>query len=370
MVGAMRWAAGSLYSGGKDGQLKVWTVGSWAAPAKTIDFSGILVRAIDVAGGNAVVGMRDGTIYQIDLTSGSKQAIMESHSDGEVWGLEVVNNDFVLTTADDNRVKVWDVKQKKCVSRGTVSSAQRKVKRGGASTLSTFPDSQCSRAVACNPTNGHVAVGHNDGTLTVRASYQQLDQVIHENTNAKEWIEFMRYSPDGSKLAVGSHDNSIYYYSATDYKLLGKFSKHNSFITSFDWSADGTIMRSVCGAYELLFSSTETFQQDTHGASSTVGTQWATNHVKFGWLVEGIFPPGTPGCHINGVDFSHNGQLIATGDDYGLVNVFRNPCRNGHKPISLRGHSEHVVRVAFSKDDSMLFSVGGYDQTLMQWRKQ
>jgi len=62
-------------------------------------------------------------------------------------------------------------------------------------------------------------------------------------------------------------------------------------------------------------------------------------------------------------------MLLATGDDYGLVNLFRDPVRKGHVPRSYRGHSEHVVRVMFSSDDSKIWSVGGYDQTLMQWQR-
>ena len=161
----------------------------------------------------------------------------------------------------------------------------------------------------------------------------------------------MQYSPDGKKLACGSHDNNIYIYETTNYNLLGTCSKHNSFITSVDWSADGSYLRSICGAHELLFFKGDTYQQDPSGASNTVSTIWATNHAKYGWLVDGIFPSGTDGTHINGVDFSKDGTLIATGDDYGLVNIFRNPCRGGHIPICLRGHSEHVVRVAFHKND-------------------
>lgn len=70
----------------------------------------------------------------------------------------------------------------------------------------------------------------------------------------------MEYSPDGTKLAVGSHDNNIYFYNTADYSLLGVCKKHNSFITSVDWSADGNYIRSVCGAYELLFYDGNTFQ--------------------------------------------------------------------------------------------------------------
>jgi WD40 repeat protein len=334
-----------------------------------VDFEGVLIRAIDVYNGKMLVGVRNGFIYEVDLATQSKTTIMESHSDGEVWGLSVVNNDQVITSGDDNKIKLWSVSKRKCEATGRICDEDRKVKRGGASTLSTFADSKCSRALAYNSSNGHIAVGHNDGTLTIRAAPDQLDNIVAQTNDAKEWIEDMEYSPDGSKLAVGSHDNKIYVYSVPDYSLLGVCKKHNSFITSVDWSLDGSYIRSVCGAYELLFFDGNSYSQDPNGASNTKGTQWATNNAKFGWLVDGIFPPGTDGSHINYVDFSKDGLLIATGDDYGLVNIFRNPALKGHKPISLRGHSEHVVRVSFGADDSYLFSIGGYDQTLMQWRR-
>ena len=168
-----------------------------------------------------------------------------------------------------------------------------------------------------------------------------------EKKDSKEWIEAMSYSPDMQFLAVGSHDNNIYVYEAKSYGLVGTLKGHNSFIVSVDWSKDGKYIRSVCGAHELLFFFIESFTQDKAGASNTVGTEWATNSAKYGWLVDGIIPSGCDGTHINGVDFSADGQLIATGDDFGLVNIFRNPARTGNNPVSLRGHSEHVVRVRF-----------------------
>lgn len=172
----------------------------------------------------------------------------------------------------------------------------------------------------------------------------------------------MKYSPDGTKLAVGSHDNNIYIYdAANNYAQLGVCKAHNSFIVSVDWSTCGTYLRSVCGAHELLFFTTADWKQDPSGGSNTVGLDWHTSTAKYGWLVAGIFPSGVDGTHINGVDFSKDGTLIATGDDYGLVNIFRNPCRNGHMPISLRGHSEHVVKAVFHNDDKYLLSAGGYD---------
>lgn len=365
---ALRFVEGKLYSGGKDGQMAIINTSSLSVE-KTISFGGVLIRAIDVMGGKALVGLRDGTIYHVDINSGSKNAIMESHSDGEVWGLAAAGDNHVITTGDDNKIKAWNISTRKCESTAQISAQDRKAPKGGASSLTELADSKCARAVAYNPVNGHVAVGCNDGTLQIRAGKDKLSQVLFQNTDSQEWIEAMEYSPDGSKLAVGSHDNKIYVYNTNNYQKLGQCTKHNSFIVSVDWSTDGKFIRSVCGAHELLFFNGETYAQDPSGATNTKGTQWATGHAKYGWLVDGIFPAGTDGTHINGVDFSKDQTLIATGDDYGLVNIFRNPVRGGHKPVSLRGHSEHVVRVQFAKNDSYLFSVGGYDQTLMQWKR-
>jgi WD40 repeat protein len=231
---SVRWANGKLYSGGKDGNVTITDTNSLAVE-KQIAF-GSLIRAIDVEGSKALVGLRDGTIYHVDINSGAKKVIIESHSDGELWGLASVDDNTVITSADDNKIKSWDINQRKCLQTGTISDSARNAPKGGASTLSELPASQCSRGIAFNPSNHHVAVGHNDGSLTIRSSPSKLNDIIAKNQDSQEWIEVLRYSPDGSKLAVGSHDNNIYIYDSSSYKLLGKLTKHNSFIVSLDWS--------------------------------------------------------------------------------------------------------------------------------------
>lgn len=181
----------------------------------------------------------------------------------------------------------------------------------------------------------------------------------------------MQYSPNSDRLAVGSHDNNIYVYSVDNtYSKFAVLNKHQSFITSLDWSMDGDYIRSVCGAYELLFYKVPEKKQDPSGASNTVDTEWATMSCKLGWSVQGIFPPGTDGSHINGVDESNKKDLIATADDYGLVSIFNNPVLEDHKCRSFRGHSEHVVRVKFMMEDEYIISAGGYDKTIIQWRRK
>ena len=73
---------------------------------------------------------------------------------------------------------------------------------------------------------------------------------------AKEWIEELVYSPDAATLAVGSHDNRIYLYHTNanaPYTLKARCDGHSSYITTIDFTADNSMIRTTCGAYELLF---------------------------------------------------------------------------------------------------------------------
>ncbi len=99
---------------------------------------------------------------------------MQSHSDGEVWGLAALDSYQIVTSADDNSVRIWNITDRKQYYKAIVSNQDRKVKRGGASTLSTLPDSKCSRAVAFLPDTLSTAVGHNDGTVTIRQGFDQV----------------------------------------------------------------------------------------------------------------------------------------------------------------------------------------------------
>lgn len=67
---------------------------------------------------------------------------------------------------------------------GTINKvAGKKYRIGGASTLSVLPPNQQARGVAVG-NNGHVALGINDGTLSVRSA-KNLDEVIFETKDSK-----------------------------------------------------------------------------------------------------------------------------------------------------------------------------------------
>lgn len=366
-VCAIRYVDGKIVSGAKDGKVVISNPAEKTAE-RTIDVDS-LVRSVDMRGSSIVAGLRCGAIIEIN-SSDKITEVMRSHSDGEAWGLDI-SGDNIITSGDDNKIYTWSLKNRKNTATQEICDEDKSSKKGGASSMTKYAASKCARAVAINGGgNGHVAVAHNDGRVTIRGGIDNLGNIAHTLDESDEWIEALAYSPCGGKLAVGSHDDTVYVYNTEDYKLIGKGTAHNSFLVSVDWSEDSTYLRTVCGAHELLFFKVgDDVEQDPSGASNTKATKWHTSHAKYGWSVSGIFPSGTDGTHINDVDFSSCGGFITTGDDYGLVNVWRNPATIGAKPISLRGHSEHVVRTRFAEGNSYIISIGGYDKTIMQWKK-
>ena len=71
---------------------------------------------------------------------------------------------------------------------------------------------------------------------------------------------------------------------------------------------------------------------------------------------------------MNAVDRSPDGSIIATGDDFRRVKIFRYPCpKEKSKFKEYKGHSEFVVNIKFSKDGTWLYSVGGLDKAVFQF---
>ena len=242
-VGAIKVFNNLVFSGGRDGNIVISNPNTEQVE-RTVNV-GALVRAIDYMDGNILVGTREGTIVEIDESDNIK-TYMTSHSDGEVWGLALTADNRVITTGDDNKILVWSLDERKQVGQGTVSEVIKQAKKGGASTLSKLPPSQCSRAVAVNNLNGHVAIATNIGVISIRESADNLDSEVAHREDSAEWIEVLKYSPCGTMLAAGSHDNFIYVYDVENgYSKKFKCKGHTSYITSVDWSEDSSILRTV-----------------------------------------------------------------------------------------------------------------------------
>ena len=103
------------------------------------------------------------------------------------------------------------------------AKAQAKSARsGGASTTSDEPPARQCRAVAWNTNLKQLAVATNSGTVTIRevtfVKGSDLNKIVCTLKVSKEWIECLSFNPEKTRLAVGSHDNSIYIFTCPAYE--------------------------------------------------------------------------------------------------------------------------------------------------------
>lgn len=384
-----------VLSGGKDGYINIYD--RRMRLLRRISFDGEAVRSLALIGPNVVASTSRAEVFVLQYTdmNSTPHPLFAGHHDGELWALDVIDrvgeNRFV-TAGEDNKIVVWDYAEHKTHSVLAINekSGQRR-RRRRASTMSSEPENRCARAVSYNSHNQHMAFGLNNGEITIFDSRtNERVQAVDLNRFAKNitmssshsgrdsfhghWIQTMCYSPNGKTLAVGTHGSVIILLDVTSgYRHGCTLTSHNAAVTHLDWSKDSTCIRSNCRAYELLFhdidqSNLAKSKMNPH-ASQLRDVEWDTTTCVLGWGVQGIFSSSQDGTDVNCCDRSPDGSILATGDDYGYVNLFRYPCtQKGNEKHVKVGHSSHVMNVKFSPDGKYLFSVGGNDKAVMQWR--
>jgi WD40 repeat protein len=195
-----------------------------------------------------LIGTDGSDIAEINIQNHAVSKVMEGHYKGEAWGLAVHPTEQVFASSgDDGMIKVWDASSRKPF----VDSKTR--------AKYTVNVGSKARAIAYSPDGAHLAVGLYSGH--VHAYTHDLAKKLRITKCGTDWIQDMKYSPNGSMLAVSSHNNSIYLLNAPSYEMKCVCKGHTSYITHLDFSKDSQHLQSTCGAYELLFWSTKDGKQ-------------------------------------------------------------------------------------------------------------
>jgi WD40 repeat protein len=291
----------------------------------------------------------------------------------EVWGLSLgYDDDTYFTCSDDSILRKWSISKRKCLESVDLNIDGKGIQATPDPKTNDLQDSSKTRSIDIHP-KGLAVIGTMDGTVkivNVKASPMKFMGSFKHRTR---WIQELKFSPDGTKLAVGAHDAWLNFYEVPSFKMIGKAKKHSSAITHLDWSTDSRFIHSTDQACELLFFDTAG-KQITAGATMFRDQEWAAWSVVFGWPVKGIWQAYMDASDINMVDRSFTAvdsgyKLLACGNDKSQITVYRYPClTKGAEFVLGTGHASHVTNVKFSRQDKYLLSTGGEDQTVMQWR--
>ncbi|XP_007440803.2 echinoderm microtubule-associated protein-like 6, partial [Python bivittatus] len=298
-------------TGGRDGCIRLWDIDF--KPITKIDlreteqgYKGLSIRSVCWKADRLLAGTQDSEIFEVIVRERDKpMLIMQGHCEGELWALAVhPKKPLVVTGSDDRSVRLWSLVDHALIARCNMEEAVR--------------------SVSFSPDGSQLALGMKDGSFIV-LRVRDMTEVVHIK-DRKEVIHEMKFSPDGCYLAVGSNDGQVDIYAvAQRYKKTGECNKSSSFITHIDWSLDSKFLQTNDGAGERFF---YRMPSGKHLANKDEikGIHWASWTCVIGSEVNGIWPKYSDVTDINSVDGNYNNTVLVTGDDFGLVKLFRFPC--------------------------------------------
>ncbi|XP_051939881.1 echinoderm microtubule-associated protein-like 6 isoform X6 [Hippocampus zosterae] len=226
-------------TGGRDGCVRLWDVDF--KPITKIDlreaeqgYKGLSIRSVCWKADRVLAGTQDGEIWEVMVRDRDKPLLlMQGHSEGELWALDLhPKQPVAVTGSDDRSVRLWSLPDHTLLARCNMEEAVR--------------------SVSFNDDGSQLALGMKDGSFTV-LRVRDMTEVVHIK-DRKEVIHELKFSPDGSFLAVGSNDGAVDVYAvAQRFKKVGECARSASFITHLDWSVDSRFLQTNDGAGQRLF---------------------------------------------------------------------------------------------------------------------
>jgi WD40 repeat protein/serine/threonine protein kinase len=190
-------------------------------------------------------------------------------------------------------------------------------------------------SVSWSPDGQRLATGSHDRTAKVweAASGREL-RTLQGHTNA---VWSVAWSPDGQRLATGSYDRTAKVWEVASGRDLRTLKGHTNAIWSVSWSPDG--QRLATGSLDGT--------ANLWNATSGLELLTLTGHTS----------------QVQSVSWSPNGQRLATGSKDGTAKVW--DAGSGKELRTLKGRSS-VWSVSWSPDGQQL-ATGHWDGTALVW---
>uniref|UniRef100_A0A8C4PHX6 Echinoderm microtubule-associated protein-like 3 n=1 Tax=Equus asinus TaxID=9793 RepID=A0A8C4PHX6_EQUAS len=373
-----------LTGGGKDRKIILWDHD--LNPEREIevpDQYGTIRAVAEGKGDQFLVGTSRNFILRGTFNDGF-QIEVQGHTD-ELWGLATHPfKDLLLTCAQDRQVCMWNSVEHRLEWTRLVDEPGHCADFHPSGTVVAIGTHSVEHRLEWTrlvDEPGHCADFHPSGTVVAIGTHSgrwfvldaETRDLVSIHTDGNEQLSVMRYSVDGTLLAVGSHDNFIYLYVVSEngrkYSRYGKCTGHSSYITHLDWSPDNKYIMSNSGDYEILYWDIPSGCKLIRNRSDCKDIDWTTYTCVLGFQVFGVWPEGSDGTDINALVRSHNRKVIAVADDFCKVHLFQYPCSKAKAPShKYSAHSSHVTNVSFTHSDSHLISTGGKDMSIIQWK--
>jgi WD40 repeat protein len=183
-------------------------------------------------------------------------------------------------------------------------------------------------------------------------------------------VSQIQYSPDGTRLAVGS-GIGIWLYDTTTHQEVDLLTGHSGVVPYVAFSPDGSILASVSSdsTVRLWDAATGKHMRTLEGHTlyvtsiafspdgSTLASGSRSNPVRLWDAVTGAYKQSLGLARTNSVAFSPDGRTLATGSDYHSVELWN--VKTGRRLRTLQNDDGRDHSIAFSPDGKTLASWNG-----------
>ena len=346
-----------LVSGSADGFVITWD--SNFNQISTFDMSTIrnlispCVRAVDI---NKLGCMIIGTLASeiVRYHNGEATVLMHGHYQEELWGLCVSpNGTRFVTCGGDKTVRIWTLD-----ALVYTSSFEEDGRACDWSSNSNF--------IAMGTINGKVITLSPSDRLTVIAELQSTFE-------KQQWIEDIKISPNNQLIAFGAHMgvSPVEIMRVNEQGSdLQKFKVINIGLTSplihINWDVTSTYLVVNSEKFGLAYVNVPSGSVIESSASSSIA--WYNWTCSFGYPMKGILAQLKEKFDIKSVCRSHSEKIVVTGNDQGIIKLYKYPCTNNKAPFkSYIGHSSMISKLRFLNEDKFLVSIGCNDKTIIVW---
>ena len=352
----------TLYSGGDDGVIKMWSNLTKLQKQgddllKMGDYTNYSpgIRSIDIKKDNTLlVATRGCEIFEVVIDDEIKvSSVLRGHFGSQIFGLAAhPSNTKFVTIASDRTIRIWD----------GGSHSKRMIHHDVLETVAT--------AVDWSLNGENIVVGLENGSvLLLDENLNELYRLTSSFTDSRQLITVLKISPNNELIAFGAtNSNDIEVHSIINNKLVSKgvMKGMNSPVTHLDWSNQSSLIMANSDSFEHNFFSHSNMKIINFG--SMKDENWHTWTCTLGWAVQGIYPH-QDGRDVVSVCRATNGHVLATGDVFGQVKLFRYPSIEPKSDFKVyKGHSAQVNGIRFISNDNYLVSTGSQDSVIIVWK--